>query len=183
MKSIFKYGMNLICKAKKNTGLHNSVTISGEWTATCFDKHGLVKWRENWFNIVVDEGLNESLNVTLGGQSQSATWYLGLLDGASPTVAASDTMASNGWTENVAISNAVRPTWASNAPVSGEVITNPSAAVFNIDTNSQTVGGAFLTSANDIGGATGKLFAAGTFAAKSLDDGDTLEITAQFTAS
>lgn len=136
-------------------------------------------------NIVVNVGLDHALDVTLSAATQITSWLLGLTDGT-PTVAAGDTMASHaGWVEVTAYDEGTRPAWTDGG-VSGQSVSNSaSQARFTISTNGTTVGGAFLTSNNVKGGTTGTLYAAGAFSAgdKTLDDNDTLDVTATFTAA
>lgn len=169
---------------KKSTGIGGRPKLKGKWTATCSDKDGNIKWEESWENLVVNEGLDHALDVTLSAGTQETSWYVGLLDGASPTIAAADTMASHAWTENVNYTEGVRQTWT-DAGVSSQSVTNSaSTADFSINTNTQTIGGAFLVADSAKSGTSGVLYAAGTFAsAKSADNGDTLSVTATFSSA
>lgn len=140
-------------------------------------------WRDVIENIVVNAGLDHLLDVTLSGGTQDTTWFVGLTDGT-PTVAAGDTLASHaGWTEVTAYDETNRVAWTDGGVSSQSVSNSGSPAVFTISTNSTTVGGAFLAGVNT--GTSGTLYAAGAFTAgdKSLDDGDTLTVTATFTSA
>ena len=160
-----------------------SSAVEGHWTFTARDPQGNIKWQEEIKNIVVNAGLDYLLDIGLSGGAQITTWYLGLTDGT-PTVAAGDTMSSHaGWAEVEAYDEASRVTW-SDGGVSGQSVSNSaSPATFTIDTNSTTIGGAFLTSVSTKGGTTGTLYAAAAFTLgdKTLDDNDTLDVTATFT--
>ncbi len=161
------------------------VQVMGHWVIEHRDKHGNLKERDEYDNLVTNAGLNDLLDVYLSGGTQTTTWYVGLTDGT-PTVAAGDTMSSHaGWTEVTAYDEAVRQTWTDGGVSSQSVDNSGSPSVFTISTNSTTVGGAFLTSVSTKGGTTGVLYAAGAFGAgdKSLDDNDTLSVTATFTAA
>ena len=155
------------------------------WTFEAFDKHGKRKWIDEFHNLAVDVGLTDLLEQYFNGSAYTAAHYVGLTDGT-PSVAAGDTMASHaGWAEVTAYSESVRQTY-NPAAAAAKVITNTaSKATFSIDTNSTTVGGAFLTTNNTKSGTTGTLFSAGAFSAgdKSLDSGDSLQVTVQVTAS
>jgi hypothetical protein len=143
------------------------------------------RWADEIHNIVVNAGLNYILDAGLSGGTPITTWYLGLTDGT-PTVAAGDTSASHaGWVEVTAYDEANRLTWTDGGVSSQSVSNSGSPAVFTISTNSTDVGGAFLISNSTKGGSTGTLYAAGAFSAgdKSLDDGDTLTVTATFTGA
>jgi hypothetical protein len=140
-------------------------------------------WREAWTNIVVNQGLNDLLGVTLSGTTQDTTWFVGLTS-TTPTVAAGDTLASHaGWTEVTAYDEVNRVAWVDGGE-SGQSISNSgSPAVFTISANGTVVGGAFLAGVNT--GTAGRLYAAGAFTAadKSLDDNDTLSVTCTFTTA
>lgn len=160
------------------TGAHEGVTATGNYTVECLDAQGNVKWSETIKNLVVTVGKNFMLDETFAGVSYNATWYLGLVDGASsPTYDATDTMASHaGWSEFTGYSNSTRPapTWSSAA--SGSKATT--ATSFNINATG-TVAGAFLTTNSTISGTTGTLFSAGNFTggSRTVASGDTLNVT------
>lgn len=141
-----------------------------------------IGWSVEWTNRIVNVGLNYLLDVSLVGGTQLSSWYLGLINGASPTIAAADTMSSHsGWTENTNYDEATRRAWTPGAVASQSVSNSASPAVFTISTNGQTLGGAFLVSNSTKGGTTGTLYAAGTFSSsKNADDNDTLTLTATF---
>lgn len=144
---------------------------------------GALKWHEAWENIVVDQGLNDLLDVTLSGATQDTTWFVGLVS-ATPTVAAGDTLASHaGWTEVTAFDETNRVAWVDAGAASQSITNSASPAVFTINANGTAVGGAFLAGVNT--GTSGRLYAAGAFTAgnKDLDDGDTLSVTATFSAA
>ena len=159
--------------------------IQGSWTVTCYDKDGNLKWEDSWGNLITDEGLNYSLGVALDGEAQISTWFIGLTDG-DPTVAAGDTMDSHaGWTEVTEYEEANRPSWQ-NSEVENQIISNEAnPASFVGTTNGITVGGAFLVSDDTKDGTTGTLFSVGAFEAgnKTLDEGDTLQVTSQYSNS
>ncbi|MDX1555810.1 MAG: hypothetical protein R3212_07280, partial [Xanthomonadales bacterium] len=157
----------------------------GFWQMECYGPDGSLKWAADWENLVVNVGLDHLLDATLSGATQITTWYVGLVDGATPTFAGADTMASHaGWTENQNYSEATRPVWTDGG-VSGQSVDNSaSKASFSINANGQTIGGAFLTSNNTKGGTTGTLYAEGDFSPdKTADNGDTLQVTGTFTAA
>lgn len=163
--------------------LLDAARAQGSWQITCRDEHGNVKWRDEITNLVVNEGLDYLLNTGLSGGAQITTWYLGLLSGT-PTVAATDTMAAHaGWTEITAYNEAARPGWVDGGVASQSVDNSASPATFTINADSTVIGGAFLTSVNTKGGATGSLYAAGAFTGgnKTLSTSDSLDVTATFT--
>lgn len=166
------------------TGVAVAMGLAGGWAIQCHDKDGNLKWEEDISNLVTNAGESMMLQVGLDGQTQLTTWYVGLTDGT-PTVAEGDTMASHaGWVEVTAYSEATRVTWVGGTESGQSIDNSASTADFSIDTNSTTVGGAFLVSNNTKSGTTGTLYAVGAFSGgdRSVDDGDTLSVTATFTA-
>lgn len=136
-----------------------------------------------WTNLIPTVGLNYIADTALSGGTPITTWYLGLT-AATPSPAAGDTMGSHaGWSYFTGYSESVRQTWTDAGPSAGVVTNAASAAVFTSNADAQTVGGAFLTSVSTKSGSTGTLFACGAFSGgnKSLDDTETLTVTAQFT--
>ncbi len=171
-------------RGHSHRALLGAAVAMGQWVAVARDPRGRVKWVDTIeCNIVVNEGLDHLLDVTLSGATQITTWYLGLTDGT-PTVAGADTMSSHaGWVEVTAYDEANRVTWSDGGVSSQSVDNSASQARFTISANGTVIGGAFLVSNNTKGGSTGTLYAAGAFTAadKDLDDDDTLDVTATFT--
>jgi len=142
-------------------------------------------WIEEFHNLVVNDGLDDSLDKHLKGSGYTAAWYMGLADGT-PTFAAADDEASHaGWTEVEAYDEGARQTVTFGAVSSQSVDNSGSPSVFTIDTNDTTIGGAFLTTTDTKGGTVDTLYGGGAFTAgdKTLDDGDTLTITVTCTAA
>lgn len=185
MKHKQQAGAVMAASAHRRSGLNGESTVKGRWAIVCRDKHGNVKWTDVIENLVTNAGLDHLLDATLSGATQITAWYVGLTAGA-PTAAAADTSASHaGWTEVTAYDEATREAWTDGGVSSRSVSNSASAAQFTISTNGTTVGGAFLISNSTKGGSTGTLYAVGAFSAgdKSLDDGDTLDVTATFTSA
>ena len=162
----------------------DTAAATGVYKIQCFDAQGNLKWEAESKNLVVNVGLQDMNAKYFTGSAYTATWYIGLYGaGASNTPAASDTMSSHaGWTENTGYSNATRPacTFATPTTANPSVATNSaSPASFTINATS-TVGGAFLTSNNTVGGSTGTLFSAADFGApgdRSVASSDILNVT------
>lgn len=132
-------------------------------------------------NLVVNQGVEHALDVSLSNGTQESAWYVMLKD--SGAVAAGDTYqqvgGTNAWDEVTDYTEGTRPTWTDGG-VSGKSLDNSgSPASFSINAT-VTVDGCALVSSNvksDVG-AGETLFAAADFAsAKSLSSGDTLEVT------
>lgn len=185
MQDTHMAGADFGSSAHRRSGLNGQSAIKGRWKITCRRSDGTVKWEDVIENIVVNAGLNYLLDAGLSAGTAITSWHVGLLS-ATPTIAAGDTMSSHaGWTEVTAYDEATRVAWSDGGVSSQSVSNSGSPATFTINANGTDVGGAFLTSNNTKGGTTGTLYAAGAFNAgnKSLDDNDTLDVTATFTAA
>ena len=146
-------------------------------------RDGKIIWVEEFDNLVVNAGLDDSLDKHLKGSSYTAAWYVGLTD-STPTFDPADTMGSHaGWAEITNYDEAVRQTLTLGA-VSGQSVNNSaSKAVFTISA-SVTVGGAFVANNSTKGGSTGILYGGGAFSQdRSLIDNDVLNVTITCTAA
>ena len=126
-------------------------------------------------NAIVDEGMEDLLDVTFGNSTQSATWYVGLIDNGSYSgVADSDTLTSHaGWIENNDYTG-VRKTWAVGAPATRS-ISNSTTADFAIN-GTATLRGIFICNVSS--GTGGILWSTALFSSTvSVQNGDTLKIT------
>lgn len=147
-------------------------------------RDGKLLWVEEFDNLVVDVGLNDSLDKHLKGSTYTATWYVGVV-GSSPTFAAADTMsgAHAGWTEQTTYDEANRPTLTLGTVASKSVDNSANKAVFTIS-GSVTLGGAFIVTTNNKGGTTGILYGGGAFSQnRALVDNDVLNVTITCTAA
>src|SRR3990167_6729328 len=161
----------------------NSIKLENHYKVECI-RQGKVVWADEFDNIVVTAGLNDSLDKHLKGSGYTAAWYVGLLSGT-PTVNAADTMGSHaGWTEIEDYDEATREALTLGAVSAGSVDNSASVASFAINAG-VTVGGAFVTTVNTKGGTTGTLYCAGAFTAgnRALIAGDTLNVTATCSAA
>ena len=174
-----KYFLNKIAKMLFDSN-RSGFFIGGKFIATCYGPNGEFKWNTQGHNIITNVGLDHSLDVILHGTTQTSPWYVGLKNAGA--VAAGDTSASHaGWTENSNYTGN-RQEYV-EAAASGQSTTNSaSKASFSIDTDSQTIAGAFLDSAAS--GTAGILLCVADFAsAKAADNGDTLEVTYTISAA
>lgn len=161
------------------------VAVKNIYRFEAFDSSGNLKWVEEVENLVTNAGLDDLLDKYLKGSSYSAAFYVGLTDGT-PTAAAGDTMSSHaGWTEVTAYDEATREALTLGSVSSQSVDNSASKASFTISTNSTTVGGAFVCTNSTKSGTSGTLYSVAAFSAgdKSLDDGDTLNVTVTCTAA
>jgi hypothetical protein len=162
----------------------DSASAKGVYKIQCHDKDGNLKWEDEAPNLVVNVGLQDMNAKYFTGSAYTAAWYIGLYgSGATNSPAAGDTMSSHaGWTEVTAYSQATRPACTFGTPTTANpsVATNSaSPATFSINATT-TVGGAFLTSNNTVGGTTGTLYSAADFSApgdRAVTNGDTLSVT------
>lgn len=160
--------------------------FEGRFKVSHYDKSGKLKDRYYVPNGIVNDGKISILNIMFGGSAQSTTWYIGLINGPSPTLAVGDTMASHpGWTENEEYSDGVRQEWdeaAASLDGSDVKMKTTTEAVFSIDQDMQSIAGLFITSNDVKGDTTGTLWSTALFSSvKNLDNGDTLKIEYEIT--
>lgn len=183
-------GGGAIAMAKEST----EVTFLNTWKFEAYDSEGNLKWVEEIKNIVVNTGLDDILDKYWKGSGYTAAHYVGLVTGGTsplPAYAAGDTMASHaGWTEQTNYTNSpdVRPTLTLGS-VSGQSVDNSaSKASFSLagaSPDSISIAGGFVTTDSTKGGTSGTLIAVANFTGgtKSLNNGDTLNVTVTLTAA
>lgn len=128
-------------------------------------------------NDVTDVGKTHILDVAFAGGTQSANWYIGLIDATGFTaVDDTDTMVSHaGWTETTAYDEATRPEW--DPTTSGAQTNNTASRDFTINA-SVSVRGIFVADDAVKGGATGTLWATALFTSSfAFVDDDVLRLT------
>ncbi len=172
--------------ATMDTTKNNSygVGFKNKYSFECYDKDGNLKWSEDVYNIVVNEGLDDILNQYYKGSAYTASHFVGLTS-STPTIAATDTAASHtGWTEVINYSETSRPTLTLGTVASQAVDNSSNKAVFSID-NTATIGGAFIITDSTKGGTTGILVGGAAFSTgdKNVAAGDTLNVTVTLTAA
>ena len=151
---------------------------------TCL-RAGKVVWEEEAENLTTNAGLALMLSTFWKGNAYTAAFYVGLK--GSGTIANSDTSASHaGWSEVTAYAAANRPALTLGA-VSGtttaSVDNSASVASFAINANGTGVSGAFVATSNSKGSTTDTIIGAADFAAaRTLQSGDTLNVTTTMTA-
>lgn len=139
-----------------------------------------VKFEKEFSNLLTTEGKNLILDEALAGSGYTASFSVGLIDNAGYTaVAIGDVMNSHaGWAESTAYSNATRiaAVWSA-ASAAAKALS--SALVYNINVDSTTIVGAFISTSSTKGGTTGSLLSAGAFSGgtEAVDDGDTLSVS------
>lgn len=133
------------------------------------------------FNGVKDTAINDILGVYFDAVSQSANWYMGVINNSgSPSEDPTDTLASHaGWTEFTDYSGN-RPEWAPDAP-SSKQITNSSVITFTF-TGTGTIYG--FSICNVATGDSGMLWATGALSTpESVISGDVFKFTYTVTGS
>ena len=138
--------------------MKQSLSLHGYFLWTRYDSKRRFRGCGRIYNMVTTAAINNLLDVYFNGASQTATWYMGLIDLASFTsIDAADTMSSHaGWQEVTTYSQSTRPSWGQAAAASGS-INNPSAAQFTF-TATKTIHGLFVASNNVKNGTTGILW-------------------------
>ena len=161
------------------SGLAGALIWGGALSAQCVGSDGVVKWTDTLaINGITTVGLNHGLDIVFHAGTQVTTWYMGLINGSSATLAAADTMGSHaGWTENTQYSQTNRVAWDEGAASSG-VTTNSTTMDFSMNATA-TIYGGFLTSGSGKSGTTGTLWMTAAFSggAQSVGSGDTLKLT------
>jgi hypothetical protein len=198
-KELSNFGDHAVVTMKSNVTGSETVGIEGHYHVVCRDADGNVKWEDSFPNLVNAIGKELMLDTLLSGSSYTTVGpFLGLISGASPTFAASDTMTSHaGWTEFIAYTvggSAVRGTASFSAATStGTTPTNvttktASAITYTITGGGGTVGGCFLVTgsgaSSTLSNTGGTLYSAGAFGtAKVTTAGDTVSVTYSTTAT
>jgi hypothetical protein len=170
--------------------------LSGRYIAECRDRHGNLKWTDEFDNLVTTAGKNLALDTILAGSAYTVTGpYMGLISSTSySAIAAGDTMSSHaGWLE---AGNAHAPTYGT--PTAGTRATCAwsassagskalSAGLVFTFTGSGTVKGCFIvlgaSAVATVDNTSGTLYSAGLFSGgdKIVSSIDTL--TVSYTAS
>jgi len=198
-KELASCGDHAVATLQANAIGNETVGMEGVYHVVCRDKNGNVKWEEQLPNLVNAVGKQLMLDTLLKGSSYTVVGpFLGLISGASPTFAASDTMTSHsGWTEftNYTVGgSAVRGTAVfasatSTGTTPSNVTTSAAAAItYTITGAGGTVGGCFLVTGSGAsstqGNTSGTLYSAGAFTtAKITTAGDTVSVTYSTTAT
>jgi len=174
------------CAVVRNAGPVEAANGGGVFHIQCFDKDGKLKWEEQSHNLVVNEGLQDMNNKYFTGSGFTASWYLGLISGTNPTIAATDNLATHaGWTELPSSSGYTGgrkvASFGSASSADPSVISNSGSAAQFAMLGTYVVSGAFLCSVST--GTSGILFSASEFSApgdRSVVSGDTLNVTYTF---
>ena len=200
VKELGGFGDSATITLQTSAQANELVGVEGHYHVECRDKEGNLKWEESFPNLVNAVGKELLLDTLLrtSGTYTTVGPFLGLISGASPTFAASDTMTSHaGWTEftNYTVGGSpVRGTAVFSASSSsGTTPTNvttcaASAITYTITGGGGTVGGCFLVTGSGASSTqsntSGTLYSAGAFGtAKITTAGDTVSVTYSTTAT
>lgn len=155
------------------------LAVRSVYELTCY-RRGKRLWTEREKNIVFTAALDDVLKVYfLGSPAPRSTWFGGLKvnDAA---FAAGDTLASHAWTEFTGYTGSRKALTLVHGGA-GSMLLDNSAAVAEFDvTGSGTVDGAFTCDVAS--GTSGLLYGGATFTARSVANGDTLNLTVELTA-
>jgi hypothetical protein len=198
-RELGKVGDSAVVTLQAGAAKDEGLGMAGVYHVECRDAQGNLKWTEEFPNLVNAVGKELMLDTLLKGSSYSVTGpFLGLIDGAGSTFAASDTMTSHsGWTEftNYTVGgSAVRGTAVFASATStgsspSNVTTSAATAItYTITGGGGTVGGCFLVTgsgaSSTLSNTGGTLYSAGNFAtAKVTTAGDTVSVTYSTTAT
>ena len=158
-----------------------NLNLKGQFSVSCTDASGNLKWSQDFPNGITDEGIAYLLDTGFDGATAAITWYIGLIDNTGfSALAAGDTAAqiggSNGWSELTAYSEANRVTWT-NGVTASRSMTNALTCDFSMNATN-TVKGIFIVSTNTKSGTTGTLWSTAAFSSNaSVTSGDTLKVT------
>jgi len=97
------FGDQAVISLGANAISNESVGIEGHYVVECRDANGNLKWSDSFPNLVNAVGKQLLLNtlLTTSGTYTTVGPFLGLISGASPTFAASDTMTSHCWLDRI----------------------------------------------------------------------------------
>jgi len=167
-----------------NRGVLFNTKPRGFWNVECFNPDGSFKWVDPFENLVVNEGLDYLLSSGFNGGAQVDPWYIGLL-GASPTVLPGWTATEIAANDFVDFDEATLQEFVESAVSSQSIDNSANKATFTISTNGSTVGGCYLISTDAKGTPSGTVYCAGAFGGgnKSVDNGDTLQVTVTLTTA
>ena len=198
-KELSNFGDHAKISMQSNVVGAETVGIEGGYHVVCRDVDGNVKWEDQFPNLVNAVGKQLMLDTLLSGSAYTTVGpFLGLISGASPTFAASDTMASHvGWTEftNYTVAGSALRGAASfaSATSSGTTPTNvttktAAALTYTITGAGGTVYGCFLVTGSGAvstqSSTAGTLYSEGNFTtAKVTTAGDTVSVTYSTTAT
>lgn len=125
------------------------IDIHAKYTVECFSPEGELQWKENFRNLVTNNGRHRILVGLFLPAHAADPWYVGLKGPGAPAITDNAPISEKAWTEFLGYSEAGRPLFDWGTQVSGQQVDNIGrVAVFNV-TEAGTVAGAFLTEKSD----------------------------------
>lgn len=94
MDATIDRGMNIVGEVGRKAQAEMGIKLENHYRVTARDPQGRLKWEDEFDNLVVTDGLNDSLDKHLKSASYSAAWFLGLTASA-PVIAASQVMGNH----------------------------------------------------------------------------------------
>jgi len=183
-----KQDMAFSATMETSQGVPMGVKRSTRYHVEAF-RDGELLWEDYIDNLVVNTGLDDSLNKYFKGVGYTAVHFVGIT-GSAPVASATNTMASatRSWSEVVAYATVTRPSLTVASAASQSVTNTANKAVFTINADNTVIGGAFTVAgaeASARGGVAGILYGVGAFTGgnKTLSTNDVLNVTLTATAS
>ena len=161
--------------------LKSKLLLEGVWHVIHKDKNGKILSDDTFKNLITKEGIDYLLNAGVHGDTQISAWYFAPFED-DHTPAATDTYASPGYTETNKYSESNRQEWAEGGS-SDQSVTNTTAATITANAavtiyGAGIVGGGTAADTKQDTAGGGTLLASGKFSsAKSLENGETLDLT------
>jgi len=165
--------------------MKDGIKLRGTFIAECF-RDGQLIWTDKTHNLVTTEGLDRILNVMFHGETQTATWYCGLIE-SDTNPAAGMTYDVPVFTESTAYDEAARPAYVEAASSSGSMTNSANKAVFTISDTKTIYGAAIFsisTKGDHTGGANNVLYNYAKFSSgRAVVDNDVINLTYTLTSA
>lgn len=155
----------------------------GIWTGQIIRQGDVIdEWEDK--NLIVNEGLDATLDIMFHGSTQISTWYIGLFKGNyTPVATVTAGTITSASTEATEYDESTRVAYNEAAASTQSITNSANKATFTFN-DTITVYGAFLVSASAKSATTGSLFSAARFGtAKSVVSGDQMLLTYTITAA
>lgn len=163
----------------------NSSEAHGRYTATCIGADGMVKWAEDFDNLITTQGKNHLLDNGLAGPATAVNVRMSAIASGTPVIG--DTYASHAGFTEVAVGVIAARGTPSFSAASGGVKQTSAAVSFSIVGTGTVTGVAINLIVGAVGNlgvvadtatAGGVLYSAGLFgSSKSVSSGDTINVT------
>lgn len=180
MKEIFSFSEHLVIQANRKRNIESLFEPKGKYHIEHY-RDGKLLNKYDITNAITNVGKNLIFNVMFNNATAIAqsAWAIGLIDAFGYTgTSVTDTMSSHGtWAEFTSYSQSTRVAWGSGSS-SSQLVTNATAAVFDITGGANTLKGIFVTGSNTKSGTSSTLWSTGLFTADvPVTTGDQIKIT------